>query len=118
MMGEYKFIHTKQIETLAGGDNEFLMELVDIFLEQIPEFVSNMRNSFDSQNWSILAREAHTAKSSVMTFGMDETGTLLKSIQVTIEANDLQKVPEMLHKAIQDMEAAIPELHDFKNTLV
>jgi hypothetical protein len=50
-------------------------------LKQIPEFINNMKKYLDDNNMEYLAREAHTAKSSVLIFGMENTGLLLKDIQ-------------------------------------
>ena len=116
-MTAQKYLHTKHIEAIAAGDNEFMTELIDIFLAQIPEFISKMNSSLKEQDWKELAREAHTAKSSVLTFGMDETGTLLKSIQLKAEANDLAELPTMIKEATQQLEAVTPELHEFKDSL-
>ena len=116
-MTVYKYIHTRHIEDVAAGDNEFMIELIDIFLSQIPEFVSKMKSSLGEQNWMQLAREAHTAKSSALTFGMEETGKLLKNIQLKAEDNDLEEVSQMTKDAIQQMEAAVSELLDLKSSL-
>ncbi len=116
-MSEFKYIHTKHIDAIANGDKEFLNELVDIFLSQIPEFVSNMTRLLAEKNWEMLAREAHTAKSSVLTFGMDDTGKLLKNIQLEAEANKLDELSKMVHSAVEQIEAAVPELQEFKRSL-
>lgn len=116
-MTAYKYIHTKHIESIASGDNEFMKELVDIFLAQIPEFISKMQSSLDAQDWQILAREAHTAKSSVLTFGMDDTGSLLKKIQLKAQADELVEIPDMVKQAIEQLEAAVPELLELKKSL-
>ena len=117
-MDEYKYIDAKPLKALTGGDSEFMVELLDLFLSQIPEFTSNMKNSLETQDWDLLAKEAHTAKSSALTFGMEKTGILLKDIQLKSEANELHELPELVRSAIQQMEAAMTELLSLKNTLV
>ena len=117
MNDSFQYIHTKQVEEISAGDGEFLVELIDIFLAQIPDFVAKMKAELEAKNWLKLAREAHTAKSSAMTFGMDETGVLLKNIQLNCEANDLELVPKMTKQAIEQLEAAIPELKKFKESI-
>jgi len=116
-MGRYKYIHTKHIEVIAAGENEFIFELIDIFLSQIPDFISKMKSSLEAQEWVVLAKEAHTAKSSVLTFGMEETGTILKNIQIKAENNVLEEIPALVNDAIKQMEASIAELLDFKSSL-
>ncbi len=117
MSESYHYINTKQVEEIAGGDTDFLKELVDIFLEQIPDFVQKIRVSFETENWPVLAREAHTAKSSAMTFGMEDTGVLLKKIQLDCEQNQLENIPEMVNQVTEQLEAAVPELQSLKNSL-
>ncbi len=117
MNDSFQYIRTKQVEEISAGDNEFLIELVDIFLSQIPDFVAKMKTELEAKNWLNLAREAHTAKSSAMTFGMDETGVLLKKIQLNCEENELEHVPEMVKHAVEQLEGAVPELEQFKKSL-
>lgn len=117
MNDRFQHIRTKQVEEISGGDHEFLTELVDIFLAQIPDFVDKMNTNLEAEHWLQLAREAHTAKSSAMTFGMDETGVLLKNIQLRCEANELDEVPKMVKQAVGQLEGAIPELEQFKQSL-
>lgn len=116
-MGQYKYIHTKHIDSIAAGDTEFMTELIDIFLGQIPEFISTMKNALKEQDYTLLAREAHTAKSSVLTFGMEETGILLKNIQLKAEASELEELPFMVNDAALQLEAAVFELIELKSAL-
>lgn len=117
MSKQFQYINTQQIEDIVNGDLDFQKELIDIFLEQIPEFVSNMTTFLDEKNWELLAREAHTAKSSALTFGMEKAGTLLKQIQIHAEANELEILPELVTKALSHMGAAIPELEELKQSI-
>lgn len=117
MNQHFQHINTTKIEELAAGDTEFYSEVIEIFLTQIPDFVEKMKTSLDEKNWPVLAREAHTAKSSALTFGMETTGANLKKIQLLAEESELEQLPELVKKAITDLEAAIPELHELKNSL-
>nr|WP_321485108.1 Hpt domain-containing protein [uncultured Draconibacterium sp.] len=114
MNNTFQYIDISQLETLASGDNEFIKEMAEIFLEQIDEFVTNMSSYLQEKDWEKLAREAHTAKSSAMTFGMDNTGNLLKKIQLECEAGNLNDVPKMVEDAISQLEAATPEVKKLK----
>ncbi len=116
-MGHYKYIDTKHIDSIAAGDTEFMTELIDIFLGQIPEFISTMKNALKEQDYTLLAHEAHTAKSSVLTFGMEETGILLKNIQLKAEANELEEIPFMVNDVVLQLEAVVPELRELKSSL-
>lgn len=116
MNESFNVISIAQVEDIAAGDKNFIKELVDIFLSQIPDFSSKILSAYKTENWMVLAREAHTAKSSVMTFGMEETAKLLKKIQINCEKSNLTEVPEMVNKVISDLDAAIPELEKLKQS--
>uniref|UniRef100_UPI0032163805 Hpt domain-containing protein n=1 Tax=uncultured Draconibacterium sp. TaxID=1573823 RepID=UPI0032163805 len=117
MNNQFQLIHTHQIDAISGGDTAFQIELIEIFLEQIPEFVSNMNSSYINKDWELLAREAHTAKSSALTFGMEETGMLLKNIQLHAEKEEVDSLPQFLPKAISQLEMAVAELEELKKSL-
>jgi len=80
------------LDGIVNGDENFKRELIKIFLEQIPDFIKNMKMYLDNNNLENLAREAHTAKSSVLIFGMTNTGNMLKDIQLFAENNNLTKI--------------------------
>ena len=116
-MNHFRYIKTAQVEEISGGDKNFSIELTNIFIGQIADFVQNMTDALQHKDWKKLGKEAHTAKSSAMTFGMDETGILLKKIQLQCEAGDFDPVPQMVNDAISQLKGALPELEKFK-TLV
>ncbi|MFW6309555.1 MAG: Hpt domain-containing protein [Prolixibacteraceae bacterium] len=98
------------IEEISGGDNDFKKELIEIFINQIPDFISNMNKYLAENNLPDLAKEAHTAKSSVLIFKMEETGKTLKRIQLNAENNELDAIPEMIEIVKEEMENASAEL--------
>ncbi|MCD6355445.1 MAG: Hpt domain-containing protein, partial [Prolixibacteraceae bacterium] len=59
-------LNLQYLEEVSGGDNAFKKELINIFLTQVPEFISNMKHFLTDGNLKELAKEAHTAKSSVL----------------------------------------------------
>jgi HPt (histidine-containing phosphotransfer) domain-containing protein len=101
------------LDEVAGGDTEFKKELVKIFLQQVPVFIENMKKFQNENDLVNLAKEAHTAKSSVLIFGMENTGASLKQIQLLAEENQTQQIPGLLQKAIHDMEDVISPLEQF-----
>lgn len=116
-MNHYRYIKTAQVEEISGGDRDFSIELTNIFIAQIADFTQKMRDALQQKDWEVLGKEAHTAKSSALTFGMETTGTLLKKIQRQCEANNFDDVPQMVTDAIAQLQGALPELESFKKTV-
>lgn len=105
------------VEEISGGDKDFKKELIEIFIKQIPEFLENMNKFLADNNFSELAKEAHTAKSSALIFRMEETGKLLKQIQLDAETNKTESIPEMIKTVQADLENASKELKSILKTL-
>ncbi len=110
MTNSFQQINIKQLDSVSLGDDEFKKELIEIFIEQIPLFISNMKQYFCDGDLINLAKEAHTAKSSVLIFSMVNTGKSLKEIQLLSENNDV----EPLQSLIENVEL---ELIDAANQL-
>lgn len=96
----------QEINKLTGGDESFKKDLIEIFLKQIDEFIIKMNSYLNDNKMENLAREAHTAKSSVLIFGMVDTGLLLKEIQHLAESNDTAPIPSLIKKVEIDLSEA------------
>jgi len=110
MGNNFQQISIEQLDSVSFGDHEFKKELIEIFLEQIPDFIFNMKKFYAENNLENLAREAHTAKSSALIFGMTSTGDSLKEIQLQAE----DKISEQLSALLNKVEL---ELKDAENQL-
>lgn len=110
MHSKFQQISTEQLDTVSMGDNNFKKELIEIFLEQIPEFVLNMKKYFDEGDLQNLAKEAHTAKSSALIFGMDYTGKSLKEIQLQAEDKNIKQLLPLLKNVELELKDAEKQL--------
>ena len=110
MTNNFQQINIEQLDSVSFGDNDFKKELIEIFLEQIPEFISNMKKFFAEGDLKNLAKEAHTAKSSVLIFDMTNTGKSLKEIQLLSENNTTSSLSSLI-------ESVELELNDAANQL-
>jgi HPt (histidine-containing phosphotransfer) domain-containing protein len=108
-----KTIDFSHLNSVSCGDDSFKKELIGIFLEQIPVFINNMRKYLDNNKMEKLAREAHTAKSSVLIFGMVNSGRLLKDIQLFAENNKPDEIVPALDEVEMELIQAKTELEDF-----
>jgi HPt (histidine-containing phosphotransfer) domain-containing protein len=113
----YQQISLEQLESVSFGDKDFKKELMDIFLEQIPEFISNMKKFYAEGEIILLAKEAHKAKSSVLIFGMSDTGNNLKEIQLLGETNKAEQLQNLIESVESDLNIAEKELQDILGKL-
>lgn len=113
----FEYVNFSYLEEISGGDDGFKKDLIQIFLNQIPEFVSNMHQFLAEEKYELLAKEAHTAKSSVLIFMMEESGSKLKQIQLLAEENDIDPIPGLLNDVELKLEGAQKELSAYVETL-
>lgn len=76
-----KITNLSYLMEMSGNDKGIIGEMIDIFMEQIPEFEEGITNSFETQNWKALGAIAHKAKSSVRTMGMKASGDCLEQLE-------------------------------------
>lgn len=79
---DYKFINTDYLDSVSGGDNEIICEIVGIFREQVVEFNNEMKALLAAKNYTALGLLAHKAKSSVAIMGMNDLSALLKTFEL------------------------------------
>ena len=112
MNSNLQLIDFNHLNSIIGEDENFKKELIGIFLEQIPAFISNMNQFFIKNKLEKLAREAHTAKSSVLIFGMTNTGRLLKEIQLLAENEKTDEIEPALKQVEMDLKQASTDLQN------
>ena len=76
------FTNLNYLHTITEGDNVAMSEIITLFIEQVPEFIENLKKFLAEGRFAELGNEAHKAKSSVMIMGMDSLGHDLKVLQI------------------------------------
>jgi HPt (histidine-containing phosphotransfer) domain-containing protein len=101
------------LKEITGGENSIVVEMVEMFLEQVDEFKGNMTKYLNDKNFVELGKEAHKAKSSVLIVGMEELGKNLKKLQLLTEAKEEEETyPDYVKMFIEQCDAATIELKE------
>ncbi|QJD97506.1 Hpt domain-containing protein [Mucilaginibacter robiniae] len=69
------------LEEIADGSDEFIVESIDMFLQQTPQLMSEIEQGITSQNWPIAAAAAHKLKANLGFFGMHTCQGLMQQIE-------------------------------------
>lgn len=77
-----RYTNLNYLNEITGGEPEITKEFIQMFFDQLPEFRDGMTGFLAQRKWKELGELAHKAKSSVMTFGMDDLGHQLKELQL------------------------------------
>lgn len=99
------------LKQIAFDDKEFIAEIIQTFRRQVPEFTNNMRTYLKSGQYDLLAKEAHSAKSSVIIFGLNGLAIKLKELQLLAEnQHKTETYPDYIDEFEQLCNQAIEEL--------
>jgi HPt (histidine-containing phosphotransfer) domain-containing protein len=82
IMDQIRFTNLDYLKEITGGEPEIMREFIQMFFDQLPEFRDGLTSHLANNKWKELGELAHKAKSSVMTFGMNDLGHRLKELQL------------------------------------
>lgn len=103
------------LETVCEGDKEFMQEMIQAFLNTIPDNMSEIRTLAGSGDWAELARVAHKMKPSVTFMGIEP----LKEKIIALESAAKQGTDVSLMKQLAtEIEAVVEQAVTELNRLV
>lgn len=88
----------EELRQISGAD--FLRELVDTFLEEAPQLLSQLRSSIETGDVETFRRAAHSLKSNGATFGASRFSLQAKELELLAREN---KLPET-GPGVEDLE--------------
>jgi HPt (histidine-containing phosphotransfer) domain-containing protein len=110
-MAHPRYTNLDYLKEITGGDPEVTKEFIQMFFDQLFEFRSGMTGYLADKKWKELGELAHKAKSSIMTFGMNDLGHRLKELQLkTQRLEDIESYPAYVEEFMNVVAQAEVEL--------
>jgi HPt (histidine-containing phosphotransfer) domain-containing protein len=81
-----------ELRSSVSGDQEFLAELIDDFLQDAPALLETLRTAASSGDADAARRAAHTLKGTSRTFGAEELAALCQGAEAAAGIGDLESV--------------------------
>lgn len=94
----------------VGGDAELLKEIAQLFLEDYPKAMDDIRSAADRGDAKILERTAHGLKGSVANFGAADAVEAAKTLETMGRAQQLIEVQQVIRSLELALAALRPEL--------
>ncbi len=95
------------------GEKEFLAELVEIFINDIPEQLSGIRKAVDDRNSKDLERSAHKLKGAVANFEEKAAFEVALQLEMMGRENRLDGVEEAYDTLMKEVECLVNALKEF-----
>ncbi|MCK5823124.1 MAG: response regulator [Bacteroidales bacterium] len=93
------FINLSYLKSVSEGDNNIIIEFLNIFKSQVPEFIEELNDSYNNKDWQTLGAVAHRAKSSVAMLGITQLESDMKNLEIsTKEEKEIEKYPLIISK--------------------
>lgn len=99
----------------AMGGQEYLVELIDAFLEDAPQLLSQLRRGFEDADASTLTRAAHTLKSNSAEFGATSLHHLCKDLEAMGKAGTLDGAAQLVTQTETEYERVKVALEGERN---
>lgn len=114
---DYRFINTEYLDSVSGGDNEIVTEIVGIFREQVSEIYIEMQALLAEKKYSALGLLAHKVKSSVAIMGMNDLAIMFKTFELQAkEGKGTEEYGNYISRFRIETSEALKELDDLINS--
>ena len=78
----------KNLFEIFDGDKEFIISLLEVFIQETPEDLNSLRNCVTREYYPRASTLAHKMKSSFMNLGLTKPGQYLQQIEANINTPD------------------------------
>ncbi len=96
-------VKLQELQTLIGGSQESLLELIDSFVSDLNDLKEDIRRSFDIRDADTLRQATHTLKSGANDFGASRLTEIAKNMEQHAMAQDwsaiVKSMPALLNAA-------------------
>ncbi len=101
------------LRNMSAGNKELVKEMIGIFKVQVDEFVEEMNQYCNNQEYEALGKLAHKAKSSISIMGLNELAVELKAFENMAKAGITpEKYPDFIRKFKKETSEAVEELDE------
>ena len=105
------------LDLCDDGDTELIVDLIEMFLEDGPDRVREVREGLETEDWERVERAAHSLKGSSGNLGASKVQDVSEALQLasrldiqTPDAKRIRQLSEELRKNYDDADRALREL--------
>lgn len=97
-----------RLERIGGG--EFVVEMIELFLDNAPQRLKSARDAFGSGDITTLHRSVHSLKSTAANLGARALQAAAEAAEARAHDEDMEAIPPLLDDLDREYEAARAEL--------
>lgn len=105
-----------KINEMAEGDEEFVISVISVFLEEVPEDLELLEKAIAQRNYENVYQLAHKIKPNVDLLGMEHArATALEIETLGKSAANSEKIEELFPRLKKDIQQVVTELQNDYN---
>ncbi len=106
------------LEEITGGDNEIMLEMIDIFLTESETAIQELRQIYEQKDWAALGAQAHKLKPTLLYVGLKEIHEITQKLEKNAKQGTMtehfdewiQQITDGYHEIRGDLESVKKEL--------
>lgn len=95
-------INPDRLQEITMGDGEFMIELIDLYLQDAPAQLEALSGAVAAQDTRAVSAAAHKLKGSCGNVGAEGLMALCQQMEVTGKASRLHELPELLQQVARE----------------
>ncbi len=99
------------IESISGGDRDFIRKMIDLFIETVPANVTELNAHLAGENWDGVSKVAHKLKSTLDSMGVQSVKQEVRTIeQGAKNRQELERMAGLIGKVTSTVDACVLQL--------
>ena len=107
-------INPERLQEVAMGDDEFMVELIDLYLRDAPAQLEALDRAVASQDATAVSAAAHKLKGSCGNIGAEGLLALCRKLEASVQANRFQEMAGLLQQVAREFGDVNAALHRVK----
>jgi hypothetical protein len=85
------------VQSVSGGDEGFIIKMVALFIETVPQNMQDLKNALQDENWEQVGKTAHKLKSTIDSMGIKSIRQEIRTVEANAKQQDsLQEIPALV----------------------
>jgi HPt (histidine-containing phosphotransfer) domain-containing protein len=107
------------LKEVASENVEFMVDMIDLFMEQTPSYTQDLKNAIDQKNWEKIAQTAHKLKPTFTFMGIEAGRDLMSTIEHRArEKEDFEGIARDFKEIYQSFDNIYIKLQEKKQELL
>lgn len=108
-------IDLSYLENITDGDNEVIVEMIELFLEETPKHIEKIETFYKKEQWQLLGAEAHKVKPMFLYVGLTDLNEACQKIEVCgKKVSNLDAIPSLIQQLKEGYQEVTSELENRK----